>query len=283
VPRILSRRQFFASVGASLVGTGLYAYEIEPHRVSVVRRELPIANLPKDLDGKLLVQISDLHVGPTGYDYLLHCFSLVTELRPELIVITGDFMTGRNTEQIDNVGQLLNQLPKPPLGIIGSLGNHDYGPTWQDKSIADELVPVVEEAGVKVLRNASVDIAGLQVIGMDELWSYQFLPNAALDVYDPKRAALVLSHNPDSLDRQGWGTYQGWILSGHTHGGQCTIPFVGPPYLPVENPRYVSGEVDLGDGRRVYINRGLGYNKRIRFNARPEITAFALRRVDCLS
>ena len=68
------------------------------------------------------------------------------------------------------------------------------------------------------------------------------------------------------------------MLSGHTHGGQCNFPLIGTPYLPVANRRYVEGEFDLGDGRRLYINRGLGFNRRIRFNARPEITAFTLRR-----
>jgi predicted MPP superfamily phosphohydrolase len=117
---------------------------------------------------------------------------------------------------------------------------------------------------------------------MEELWSHLFQPTETLEGYDPERAAIVLSHNPDSVDRPGWGNYKGWILCGHTHGGQVKLPFIRPPYLPIENPRYVAGEFDLGDGRRMYINRGLGYTRRIRFNVRPEITSFALRRVDGL-
>ena len=72
--------------------------------------------------------------------------------------------------------------------------------------------------------------------------------------------------------------YQGWVLAGHTHGGQCKLPFLRPPRVPVENPRYVAGEVDVGDGRRLYINRALGHLLPVRFNVRPEITAFRLRR-----
>ena len=64
--RFLTRRRFFGAVGTALAGTGAYAYGIEPHLVAVVRRDLPIAGLPTDLDGKRLVQISDLHIGPTG-------------------------------------------------------------------------------------------------------------------------------------------------------------------------------------------------------------------------
>ncbi|HEX2860069.1 MAG TPA: hypothetical protein VHN79_00430, partial [Lacunisphaera sp.] len=70
--------------------------------------------------------------------------------------------------------------------------------------------------------------------------------------------------------------YQGWILAGHTHGGQCKPPFLPPPLLPVRNRRYTAGEFDLGDGRKLYINRGLGHLLRVRFNVRPEVTVFRL-------
>ncbi len=73
-----------------------------------------------------------------------------------------------------------------------------------------------------------------------------------------------------------WGDYQGWILAGHTHGGQCKPPFLPPPLLPVWNPRYTAGEFPLAGNRRLYINRGIGYVLRVRFNVRPEITVFHL-------
>lgn len=276
----ITRRRFFTAVGTAIAATGGYAYGVEPHLVTVVRRDLPIAGLPADLDGKRLVQISDLHVGPTGDQYLADCFRRVGKLRPELIVITGDFMTAHGTEQIDHVGRVLAHLPRVPLGVFGTLGNHDYGRMWQDTAVADALVPVVTDAGVRVLRNERVDVAGLELVGMDDLWGRQFRPDVALAGFDFKRAGLVLSHNPDTVDRGRWGGYRGWVLSGHTHGGQCNFPLIGTPYLPVANRRYVEGEIDLRDGRRLYINRGLGFNRRVRFNARPEITTFTLRRAD---
>jgi predicted MPP superfamily phosphohydrolase len=271
------------TVGAAAAGAGGYAYLVEPHLVTTVRRDLPIAGLPADLDGKRLIQISDLHVGPTGDDHLQSCLQRVAKLRPELVVITGDFMTAHGTEEVEHVGRVLADLPKPPLGVFGTLGNHDYGSAWKDSEIADALVPALESAGVRVLRNQCVDVAGLQIVGMDEWWARRFRPQQALAGFDFRRAGLALSHNPDTVDEQGWGRYQGWVLCGHTHGGQCKAPFFRPPYLPVRNPLYTAGEVDLGDGRRVYINRGLGYNRRVRFNVRPEVTAFTLRRVDRLA
>jgi predicted MPP superfamily phosphohydrolase len=88
----------------------------------------------------------------------------------------------------------------------------------------------------------------------------------------------VLCHNPDGVDVSGWDDYDGWILAGHTHGGQCKAPFLPPPLLPVRNKRYVKGEVAVNLERTFYINRGLGHLIQARFNVRPEITVFSLAR-----
>ena len=82
LPRLLTRRRFFTVAGAGLAGAGAYAFGVEPHLVTVVRRDLPIEHLPQDLEGKRLVQLSDLHLGPVGADYLLKCFDRVARLRP---------------------------------------------------------------------------------------------------------------------------------------------------------------------------------------------------------
>ena len=76
----------------------------------------------------------------------------------------------------------------------------------------------------------------------------------------------------------GWLGYEGWILSGHTHGGQCKPPFLPPPLMPVRNRRYTSGESRSPGGRRLYISRGVGHTLRVRFNVRPEVTVFTLQR-----
>jgi hypothetical protein len=75
-----------------------------------------------------------------------------------------------------------------------------------------------------------------------------------------------------------WGNFRGQILSGHTHGGQCKPPFLPPPMLPVNNRSYVAGHYDLGRGRSLYINRGVGHTRQVRFNCRPEVTLFTLER-----
>src|SRR5262245_6383637 len=149
----ISRRRFLSSLGAVALGAGVYANRLEPHRVAIVHRDLPIPYLPSDLDGRLLVQISDLHIGPTDDDYLIRCFGEVEQLQPELLVITGDYMTGSGASEVEHVGRVLERLPKPPLGIVGTFGNHDYGQSWKDTRVADALAPVIRETGVLLLRN----------------------------------------------------------------------------------------------------------------------------------
>jgi predicted MPP superfamily phosphohydrolase len=122
------------------------------------------------------------------------------------------------------------------------------------------------------------EVSGLQIVGLDDLWAKRFDLETPMAALDPARAALVLSHNPDTVDLAGWGAYNGWVLAGHTHGGQCRPPFLPPPLLPVKNRRYTAGEFYLSGGRRMYISRGVGHLLQVRFNARPEITLFHLDR-----
>ena len=93
----------------------------------------------------------------------------------------------------------------------------------------------------------------------------------------PGEPTLVLCHNPDACDLNVWAGYQGWILAGHTHGGQCKPPFLPAPLLPVRNRRYTAGAFELTGNRQLYISRGIGHLQRVRFNVRPEVTVFTLR------
>jgi hypothetical protein len=79
------------------------------------------------------------------------------------------------------------------------------------------------------------------------------------------------------VDLDGWEGFRGWVLSGHTHGGQCKPPFLPPPLLPVKNKRYTSGEFALDRERTLYISRGVGHVLQVRFNVRPEVKLFELQ------
>jgi predicted MPP superfamily phosphohydrolase len=124
---------------------------------------------------------------------------------------------------------------------------------------------------------------GLQLVGIDDIWGPTYSPEAVLQTLDPAQPALALCHNPDAQDRAEWQKFTGWVLAGHTHGGQCKPPFLPPPLLPVMNKRYTAGHFDLRSGRHLYINRGLGHLTRVRFNVRPEITVFTLQSAGAVS
>jgi predicted MPP superfamily phosphohydrolase len=273
----ISRRRFLLGAGAAALGVGTYTWRIEPHWVSVVRRDMPVRGLPSEWNGRTLAQISDLHVCPrVDSDYLASALETVSELQPDVVAITGDFMSAGNAQRLDDVARVLEHLTPPRLGCFAVLGNHDYGEGWRNAELAGALARRVTDCGVTVLRNESRVVSGLRIAGVDDFWGRNFKPAEVLSKLGPDEPAVVLCHNPDVADLGVWGQYRGWILSGHTHGGQCKPPFLPPPLLPVLNRRYTSGEFDLGDGRFMYINRGLGHLIRVRFNARPEITLFRL-------
>ena len=277
---MLSRRRLLQAGGAAAVAaaaTGLYAWRIEPHWVEVTRRPLPVRGLPDKLAGRTLVQLSDLHVGPrVDDDYLLHCFEVVRALAPDLVVMTGDLISYapgimRQAERV------YAALPRGRLGTFGSFGNHDYGERWQELGVATALQDLLARHGLQVLRNEAADVGGLRLIGLEDLWSPGFDPAPALAALPAGAPAIVLSHNPDAADEAVWGAFAGWILAGHTHGGQCRPPFLPPPLVPVRNKRYTAGRFDLAGNRHLYINRGLGHLFRVRLNVRPEIAVFTLQ------
>lgn len=300
---MLSRRRFLAASGGMLAGAagiGLYTWQVEPHWVETVRRPMPLPNLPSDLAGRTLLQVSDLHVGQSvDSEYLIATLGDAAALAPDFVAFTGDFVSYRSPSEITELRRVLAQMPRGRLGTVAVLGNHDFGPGWRHTEIADRVAHVVGEAGAIVLRHEVRDVAGLQFAGLADYWSPEFgltrpvaellsappLPagspelaraRATLDRADRAKPTVVLCHNPDALDEPIWSDLRGWVLAGHTHGGQCKPPFLPPPLLPVRNRRYTAGAFPMAPGRTLYVNRGLGHLIQVRFNVRPEMTLFTL-------
>ena len=277
---MISRRGFLRAAGVAVsaaAGVGLYTWRIEPHRLELVRRPLAIGRLPSSLTGRTLVQISDVHVGTrVKDDYVLATFRRIADLQPDIVVFTGDFMSYHD-RIFEQLPMLYRHFPKGRMATLAILGNHDYGPNWAHPEIAARVVDTIHPFGITVLRNQIAEVEGLQVVGLDDFWAKQFDPAHVIARLESGRAAIVLSHNPDTVDQPGWGDYDGWILAGHTHGGQCKPPFLPPPLLPVRNRRYTAGEFELDGNRRLYISRGVGHLLQVRFNVRPEVTVFELR------
>ena len=255
----------------------LYSWQIEPFWLEFVHKKMKIKNLPKHLEGKTIMQISDLHVGNRfDWNFLIDSFKEAKKFNPDFVVYTGDFVNVGNENELKALKIVLENAVIGKLGTIGILGNHDYGRRWRENDVADQIVTIAENAGIEMLLNDQKKFSGLNFIGFEDYWSNRFQPEKVMKSYNPEKANIVLSHNPDSCDLDIWNGYKGWVLSGHTHGGQCRIPGIITPILPVKNKKYNAGEIDLQDGRMLYINRAIGHSFQIRFMVRPEITVFTL-------
>lgn len=277
--RSFIKRTFWGLTGLSFF-TGLYAWQVEPFWLEFVTLKMPIKNLPNSLVGKTLMQISDIHVGNKfDHHFIIDSFKKAQKYKPDFVAYTGDYISTHNGEiQIDKLKEVLKNSVKGKLGTVGILGNQDYGSNWSEQHIAEKVSEMLSENGINVLRNEQVAINGLTIIGLDDYWGLNFNPQTGMSTFDNAKPTVVLCHNPDVCDLDVWNNYQGWILSGHTHGGQCKPPFLPAPLLPVKNKRYAAGKIELTGDRTLYVNRALGHLWQVRFNVRPEITIFELER-----
>lgn len=286
--RDLTRRAFLLSCGGGLLaatGGGAYARYVEPYWPVVEFLPMDIRNLDPGWVGLRLLQLSDLHLyGNMPVEYLRDQLQRCVALSPDLIVLTGDYISRGDPRYLDELASLLCIL-HAPLGVCAVLGNHDCGahnanPALASEWLAQRMAQTIAGCGITVLRNQMVPLtvagAPLQLVGLDELWSGFCDPDRAFADVDPELPCIALAHNPDVIDDLRDKPCD-WILCGHTHGGQVRLPFIGAPRLPVRNRQYDAGLFEVGD-QRLYVNRGLGYLLPIRFNCRPEITVFTLSR-----
>jgi uncharacterized protein len=273
----MKRRVFIKRTLSAGAITALYAWQIEPFWLEFVRIKMPIKNLPKELIGKTLMQISDMHIGDRfDYNFISDSFKKAQKLNPDFVVYTGDFVSYKSEKQFAQLKEVFQHVVTGKLGTVGILGNHDYGKNWKESSVANAIVDILKAHNVPILRNEQQTFNGLTIIGLDDYWGTNYKPQNVLNSLNHDGANLVLCHNPDVVDEPVWNNYKGWILSGHTHGGQCKPPFLDAPMLPVKNKKYSAGKIDIEDGRTLYINRALGNLWQLRFNVRPEITVFEL-------
>ena len=154
---MLSRRRFLELGGAAFAtaaGLPIYAWQVEPHWVEVVRWPMPLENLPPALEGRTLLQVSDIHVGPrVSSAYLIETLDRARELAADFVVFTGDFVTYRSATEYGELARVLRRAPNGRIGTFGVLGNHDYGFGWRHVGVADEITRIAADAGIRVLRN----------------------------------------------------------------------------------------------------------------------------------
>ncbi len=282
----LSRRDFlkvmrsaFLFSAFSAFGGAAYSTRIEPGWLDVTTLDLRLPRLSEAFSVFRLVQISDIHIGGwMNPERLRRVVRQVLDLSPDLAVITGDFVIGHVYD--DWARQALTDLilELSPLTAqtrtLGVLGNHDH---WVN---ADAVRAALASCGVLDISNRVHTITRegehIHIAGVDDVWDGDPRLNEVLAQIPERGAAILLAHEPDFADLSAVSGRFDLQLSGHTHGGQVVLPFVGPPVLPHMGHKYPSGLYRVGQMWQ-YTNRGVGMARlQVRLNCRPEITVFTL-------
>ncbi|MGI5844469.1 MAG: metallophosphoesterase [Candidatus Xenobium sp.] len=251
-----------------------YAHAVEPFWVDFQTVSVGIRGLPRIWEGTRVVLLSDLHLGfAASAGWLRRVFAQVLEHRPDLIVLTGDLFAG-GTRGIPKEAAELAALTAP-LGTFAVLGNHDY--FAQTSAVRQAL----EDARIILLSNQAIPLQRegerLWLAGVDDLGTGHDDLEETLRAIPDGETTILLCHNPDLVEEVSEHQVP-LMLSGHTHGGQVCLPFLGPVYCFSRfYRRYAAGLFQVGP-TSLYVNRGLGKALLpIRFLCRPEVTVLDLR------
>ena len=258
------------------------AQGVGPEWIEVVEIDLHLQSSHNRLHGTRIAHISDLHHGRTvSSGYLRRCIERINLLDVDLVVLTGDYITYdiRGTYR-EKIVALLGDI-ESRFGTYACLGNHDYGmrglADYKRERLLRRLIQGMEAKGITVLRNEStvLSINGhpLWFVGLGDLRVGDFQPHRAFANVPTDQVTIALIHNPRGIEHLGEFAAHA-IVSGHTHGRK-TRPITGRTWR-IRNRRYHAGMYEV-EGKKLYVNRGLGRVGRARLNTRPEITVFTLR------
>jgi predicted MPP superfamily phosphohydrolase len=276
-PALATRREFlrwtFGTVAVSPAGVFAYGAVIGKERYELVERTITLPRLSPRLHGLRVIQLTDIHVGNfMKQDKLEWYVRAVNDLHADIVALTGDFI-GSSPHFIPACTAALEKI-EAREGVFACLGNHDY---WVG---AQRVTEALQSAGVRVLRNEAHTLVPkgvpLNIAGVDDPWRGNTDFTRALSMIDPDAPTIMLCHQPDlfpAIARRGVEL----TLSGHYHGGQVKLQFLGmtvsPAHLISEFPEgyYSQGRSQL------YVSRGIGITgPPARLNARPEITLLQL-------
>jgi predicted MPP superfamily phosphohydrolase len=283
----VSRRDFLKllkagaiSLGALVAGGAGWSYLVEPGWLQIENVSLKLPRLTPQFYGTRIAQISDIHVGGwMNSERLQHAVDLVIAEKPDLLLVTGDFLIGHifdgNSEgHLQTLLEILTPLAKS-IPSFGVLGNHDY---WAN---ADAIREMFQQSGVVDVTNSAFTISRgsekLHICGVDDIWEGDVRLDKVVSQLPNEGSAILLAHEPDFADESAATRRFDLQVSGHSHGGQVVIPFYGAPILPYLGQKYYSGLYKVGDMLQ-YTNRGLGMiDPSVRFNCPPEITILTLK------
>jgi predicted MPP superfamily phosphohydrolase len=262
---------------AGLVGvsaTAAYASLFEIHDYELTETDIFLRELPASFENFRIVQVSDVHHSSlVSLGEVRRVAELAQGARGDMVVLTGDYTTARRG-YIEPCAEALGTL-SAPAGVWAVLGNHDHYTDGEltRRALAERGIGVLDNAHTEIRRGADT----LQLAGIDD-WSWGYADWArAVGKLDRTRPTLLLSHEPQVFDLPETAGIS-LILSGHTHGGQVSLPFVGAPARFLNEFKYLRGLYERA-GTQLYVSRGTGVvGLPIRLGARPEIAVLRLRR-----
>jgi predicted MPP superfamily phosphohydrolase len=274
---LATRREFlrwtFGAVAVSPAGVFAYGAAVGKEHYEIVERTMLLPRLSPRLHGLRIVQLTDIHVGNfMKQDKLERYVRVVNDLQPDIVALTGDFI-GSSPHFIPACAAALEKI-EAREGVFACLGNHDY---WVGAhSVADAL----ERAGVRVLRNEAQTLtlkgAVLNIAGVDDPWRGKPDFDRALSMIDANVPTIMLCHQPDLFPASAQRAVD-LMLSGHYHGGQVKLQFMGMKLSPAHLiSGFVEGHYRQGPSQ-LYVSRGIGITgPPVRLNAPPEITLLHL-------
>jgi uncharacterized protein len=274
----LSRRNFLRIAGLSAAGSlvalaGGLSVADESQDPVVERVLIPIRGLHPALEGFSIVQMTDIHLLPyTRPDLVQRSVAMANELKPDLTVLTGDYVWRMRSGAAVLVPLLAGLNAR--VGVYSVMGNHDY---WLDIGAVQSAF---EAARLPVLYNEGLAIgvgkALLYLAGVDDGQAGRPDMKLALDQAPAGAPIVLLLHEPDLADVTCLDPRVSLQLSGHTHGGQVLVPGKPPFFQPFLGKKYPSGLFKIRD-LWLYTNRGLGcISVPLRINCPPEISQFIL-------
>jgi predicted MPP superfamily phosphohydrolase len=268
-------------------GLALYSGEIARHDLKIEEHTIQLPRLPDSFRGMRIAQISDIHYFEwTESSYLRQVVDRVNNLKPDLVVLTGDFVTYgpvRWPSEDAHKRFALRHMPECASILSGircplryaTLGNHDMmvGGRYVYGDLINQGLPVLRNRAVALERNGQrLWLIGLGSACARDVDTERAFPDSAVR---DREATIVLAHEPDILPQIA-KLDADLMLSGHTHGGQVCLPFLPPAFLPQYGKKYVQGWFRSGS-TQLYVNRGIGtIGVPFRVNCPPEITLLTL-------
>lgn len=287
MPKKVSRRSFLKKLfGTTVIAVGsssgiyYYAREIETRMLKVTEQRISHQLIPAGFEGCKIIQFSDTHLGFNySLDQLERLINKINSFSPDIVLFTGDLMDEPNRyAETEKIPALLKRL-KAPLGKFCIYGNHDHG------GYGSEIYQsIMMKSDFVLLQNSSIPInlldgSRIDLIGIDD--AMLGMPNfeTAMTNVHSSGFKLLLSHAPDLADQAvQYGIH--WQISGHSHGGQIKVPFIGALVTPPFAEKYTEGKYQLeyqGQQLSLYVNRGIGTTRLpFRFLAQPELTVYTL-------